>query len=1160
MYHSDGLINLHPMSVLTLRKLMEDQAFPQDLPFLPKEMLEMYDAMKMHVKKKTTPEAHARVTNDLDPDVYFKRNNSPLVTQTSARDYEASLVGEFMSWVKLAPTNKDMRTLANAVLQELGAGKSFVLPKSSTKLYNAMSEANEEEDAMLDALFPVTFFRNQLEPTPDSIQVHQYLLVSLLLYWERCSLLDGSSRHADMVKAVLRVFEVAMTDHLPSPFGDLVMQIRQDHLPHYNSKQAAKRSTTVKAVNGLPAEIQALYNDMSQKFTEKNRTLDELLPENFFRSQATSKKLEERTLEQYKILLLAELQRWSPEARVSVVIPSSMQDLQATLLRDYVLVYLSDISAEEEQFLRMPLKKVQISIPYTIDYAQEFLFELLVTLNTREMLPCIVFNFDISEVEKLAFDLLDKLEKNEQGFRRSDEFQTMLQRIEDAKKEIAAQEKTKSGKTRNKKEGGGGGDEDGKDGKGDKSDHRVDKDEFQDLQGMLQDIPDVLPYFSFARQGAGESSQKVQQLIDEWIRYPSDQDRKYFQCIKRGIGMHHAGMDSKMMALMEHLFRTHNLGVMISTTTLALGIHSPCRTVVIAGDDAQLTNVQFRQMAGRAGRRGVDFLGHVVTLGVSSKKIARLMTSKLQCLRGHTIVDPTTSLQTMQQYKSIANAARTSKEQKKRKTKYHTDAFLIEAPQRVAEDIERIHMTSFLSKCYSRAGDEVELKQRELWRQFTLTFLQQEGYVVPAGEEREYLARTQCEVVVRGLHAYSNVRLNPLNFTLVALLRGGILHEIGKNFIENERGLQSPDGSNPGDFLLNDAMLSVLATFLQVDEFGLPLEQHRSLVHQPDTEKQHAIVLPPLERLLEGRVTEALHAYSRKAVRHYSAFITSVSKKLPQALTTLLPYSGVAGGSGKRGPTLPDTRLDVIARCPFVALCGKGDSFACVDDLLTSISPLLQIDAATIPAVDFIDFSRHDASPILLNACAYDFIRVGAQKIFGQYQRVWLRDLNGLNYDDSWSVLMRFRATVMNLTSLSQYLAPASHKESGIHDRNGNTIVCCNLNCPSVRKEDTEQYHMRIIRGCVYKCSDCPKAKEPCTTYMCEACALDKDVKCRRGPDHEYAPYVEDDFVCCLEQVARSLGYRKAEQDIRKEDPWQRQYANKYATGAIFVSEPAPQS
>ncbi len=54
----------------------------------------------------------------------------------------------------------------------------------------------------------------------------------------------------------------------------------------------------------------------------------------------------------------------------------------------------------------------------------------------------------------------------------------------------------------------------------------------------------------------------------------------------------------------------------LAAGTLSYGINMPCRTVVFVGDHVWLNSLQYRQMAGRAGRRGFDQLGHVAFLEV----------------------------------------------------------------------------------------------------------------------------------------------------------------------------------------------------------------------------------------------------------------------------------------------------------------------------------------------------------------------------------------------------------------------------------------------------------------------------------------------------------------------------------------------------------------
>lgn len=95
-----------------------------------------------------------------------------------------------------------------------------------------------------------------------------------------------------------------------------------------------------------------------------------------------------------------------------------------------------------------------------------------------------------------------------------------------------------------------------------------------------------------------------------------------------GVAVHHAGMMPAYKALVEELAQNKLLKVVFATSTLGAGINVPAKTTVFteltryAGDSAAkngekfvpLTANEFQQMAGRAGRRGKDFIGNVVIM------------------------------------------------------------------------------------------------------------------------------------------------------------------------------------------------------------------------------------------------------------------------------------------------------------------------------------------------------------------------------------------------------------------------------------------------------------------------------------------------------------------------------------------------------------------
>ncbi|MBD2230142.1 DEAD/DEAH box helicase [Phormidium tenue] len=157
------------------------------------------------------------------------------------------------------------------------------------------------------------------------------------------------------------------------------------------------------------------------------------------------------------------------------------------------------------------------------------------------------------------------------------------------------------------------------------------------VMGQLQER-DMLPaiYFIFSRRGCDKSVDEVSHLslvtdeeaqelklrIDTFLAHNPDAGRAgQVGPLYRGIAAHHAGILPLWKGLVEELFQAGLIKVVFATETLAAGINMPARTTVIASLSKRtdsghrlLTSSEFLQMAGRAGRRGMDLQGHVVTV------------------------------------------------------------------------------------------------------------------------------------------------------------------------------------------------------------------------------------------------------------------------------------------------------------------------------------------------------------------------------------------------------------------------------------------------------------------------------------------------------------------------------------------------------------------
>ena len=105
----------------------------------------------------------------------------------------------------------------------------------------------------------------------------------------------------------------------------------------------------------------------------------------------------------------------------------------------------------------------------------------------------------------------------------------------------------------------------------------------------------------------------------ETARFNSPYGKEMRRWLRHGIGVHHAGLLPKYRILVEQLAQKGLLKLICGTDTLGVGINVPIRTVVFTqlwkydGRKATILSVRdFRQISGRAGRKGYDDKGYVV--------------------------------------------------------------------------------------------------------------------------------------------------------------------------------------------------------------------------------------------------------------------------------------------------------------------------------------------------------------------------------------------------------------------------------------------------------------------------------------------------------------------------------------------------------------------
>lgn len=137
------------------------------------------------------------------------------------------------------------------------------------------------------------------------------------------------------------------------------------------------------------------------------------------------------------------------------------------------------------------------------------------------------------------------------------------------------------------------------------SDH-LDRDEREQLAGVADSIRDV---------SDTETSEDLATVVE------------------RGAAFHHAGLESEHRGLVEDAFRERRIKAISATPTLAAGVNTPSRRVIVrdwrrysgdAGGMEPLSTLEVHQMCGRAGRPGLDPHGEALLLAKSHDELEEL--------------------------------------------------------------------------------------------------------------------------------------------------------------------------------------------------------------------------------------------------------------------------------------------------------------------------------------------------------------------------------------------------------------------------------------------------------------------------------------------------------------------------------------------------------
>lgn len=169
---------------------------------------------------------------------------------------------------------------------------------------------------------------------------------------------------------------------------------------------------------------------------------------------------------------------------------------------------------------------------------------------------------------------------------------------------------------------------------------------------MVEKVAETLP-FSFVED------YELSEINKTWEHYLLKykeiygNTKQWFQVkdlVQKGIGIHHSGLIPILKEIVEILYSKKLVKVLIATETFAMGVNMPTKTTVFTnlekydGHEKRLLRPEeYSQMAGRAGRRGMDIFGNVIIIPnkylISETEAKMIMLAKPQKIKSKMQID-----------------------------------------------------------------------------------------------------------------------------------------------------------------------------------------------------------------------------------------------------------------------------------------------------------------------------------------------------------------------------------------------------------------------------------------------------------------------------------------------------------------------------------------
>jgi superfamily II RNA helicase len=165
-------------------------------------------------------------------------------------------------------------------------------------------------------------------------------------------------------------------------------------------------------------------------------------------------------------------------------------------------------------------------------------------------------------------------------------------------------------------------------------------------------------YASFVKKNlvTFQERKEIEGIFNSYMHNKEHEFDKLPQYIKlkeyifNGIAYHHSGLLPNLKEIIEIIFQKGLIKVLFATETFAVGVNMPTRTVIFTelekytqGGKRFLNTAEYKQMSGRAGRRGIDVNGYTIILPIyeliEEHQLKNILLGKLPSIQSKLKID-----------------------------------------------------------------------------------------------------------------------------------------------------------------------------------------------------------------------------------------------------------------------------------------------------------------------------------------------------------------------------------------------------------------------------------------------------------------------------------------------------------------------------------------